>query len=77
MNEDGGKVCFHLLQQFLASNEVDFSRRMKSIFEEHLSQLIAWFEKYFQNDNTNKFVWIQHPFNDNAPSEFNAAVESY
>ena len=48
MNEDGGKECFSLLQQFLTSNGVDFSRGMKSIFEEHLSQLITWFEKYFQ-----------------------------
>jgi hypothetical protein len=32
MNEDGGKECFPLLQQFLASNGVDFSQGMKSIF---------------------------------------------
>ena len=37
MNEDGGKEFFSLLQQFLTSNGVDFSRGIKSIFEEHLS----------------------------------------
>jgi hypothetical protein len=47
MNEDGGKECFPLPQQFLTSKGVDFSRGIKSIFEEHLSQLITWFEKYF------------------------------
>ena len=67
--------CFSLLQQFLTSNGVDFSRGMKSIFEEHLSQLITWFEKYFQNDNIDKFAWIQDPFNASAPSEFTAAEE--
>jgi hypothetical protein len=35
MNEDRGKECFPLLQQFLTSNGVDFSRGMKLIFEEH------------------------------------------
>ena len=63
------------MQQFLTSNGVDFSRGMKSIFEEHLSQLITWFEKYFQNDNIDKFALIQDPFNANAPSEFTAAEE--
>lgn len=47
MNEDGGKDCFPLLQQFVISNEVDFSHNVKSVFEEHLSQLINWFKKYF------------------------------
>lgn len=47
--------CFPLLQ-FLTSNGVDFFRGMKSIFEEHLSQLITWFEKYFQNDNVDKLT---------------------
>jgi hypothetical protein len=75
MNEDGGKECFPLLQQFLTSNGVDFSRGMKSIFEEHLSQLITWFEKYFQNNSIDKFAWIQGPFNATAPSEFTAAKE--
>jgi hypothetical protein len=48
INEDGGKESFSLLQQFFTSNGVDFSRGMKSIFEEHLSHLITWFEKYFK-----------------------------
>jgi hypothetical protein len=73
MNEDGGKECFPLLQQFLTSNGVDFSQGMKSIFEEHLSQLIIWLEKYFQNDNIDIFAWIQDPFY--APSEFTAAEQ--
>ncbi|XP_067136877.1 uncharacterized protein [Centruroides vittatus] len=72
INEDGGKECFPLLQQFLTSNGVDFSRIMKSIFEEYLSQLITWFEKYFQNDNIDKFAWIQDA---SAPSAFTAAEE--
>jgi hypothetical protein len=41
MNEDRGKECFPLSQQFLTSIGADFSRGMKSIFEEHLSQLIS------------------------------------
>ena len=53
MNEDGGEDCFPLLQQSVFSNEVDFSHNVKSVFEEHLSQLINWFEKYFQEDNCN------------------------
>jgi hypothetical protein len=48
---------------------------MKSIFEEHLSQLITWFEKYFQNDSIDKFAWIQGPLNATASSEFAAAEE--
>ena len=48
---------------------------MKSIFEEHLSQLITWFEKIFQKDNIDKFAWIQDPVNASAPSEFTAAEE--
>jgi hypothetical protein len=63
------------LQQFLTSNGVDFSRGMKPIFEEHLSQFITWFEKYFENYNIYKFAWIQDPFNATALSEFTAAEE--
>lgn len=75
MNEDGGKDCFPLLQQFVISNEVDFSRNIKSVFEEHLSQLINWFEKYFQEDNIDRFAWIQDPFRAKAPSEFTSVEE--
>jgi hypothetical protein len=64
-----------LLQQIFTYNGVDSTRGMKSIFKEHLSQLITWFEKYFQNENIYKFAWIQHPFNVTAPSEFTAAEE--
>jgi hypothetical protein len=75
MNKDGGKECFPLLQQFFTSYGVDFSQGMKYIFEEHLSQLITQFEKYFQNDNIDKFAWLQYQFNATAPSEFTAAEE--
>ena len=73
MNEDGGKECFPILQHLLTSNGIDFSRDVKSIFEEHLSQLIAEFEKYFKNDHMDKFSWIQDPFNVAAPSDFTVA----
>jgi hypothetical protein len=45
---------------------------MKYIFEEHLTQLITWLEKCFQNDNIYKIPWIQDPFNATAPSELTA-----
>jgi hypothetical protein len=61
---------FLILQQFLPSNELDISQDIKTMFEGHLSQLIIWFEKYFQNENFDKFAWIQVPFNTSAPSEF-------
>lgn len=48
---------------------------MKSIFVDHLSQLVIWFEKYFQNENIDKFSWIQDPFNSTAPSEFISTEE--
>jgi hypothetical protein len=54
---------------------VDFSRGIKTIFEKHLSQLITWFEKYFQHDNINTFAWIQNPFNATVPSELTAAED--
>ena len=75
MNEDGGKDCFLLLQQFVISNEVDFSHNIRSVFEEHLSQLSKWFEKYFQEDNIDKFAWIQNPFKAKAPPDFTSAEE--
>lgn len=70
MNENGGKECFPILQHFLTSNGINFSYDIKSIFEEHLSQLVAGFEKYFRNDCMDKFSWIQDPFNVVAPSDF-------
>jgi hypothetical protein len=66
---------FPLVATIFPPSAIDFSRGMKSIFEEHLSQLITWFEKYFQNYNIDKFAWIQDPFNATAPSEFTAAEE--
>ncbi|XP_075455233.1 protein FAM200A-like [Ascaphus truei] len=73
MNEDGGKDCFPFLQQFVIANEVDFS---KSVFEDHLSQVIKWFEKYFQEeDDIDKFAWIQDPFKAQPPPEFTCLEE--
>jgi hypothetical protein len=63
------------MQQFLTSNEPDLSQDIKTVFEGHLSQLIIWFEKYFQNENFDKIAWIQDPFNTSAPSEFTSAEE--
>jgi hypothetical protein len=57
------------------SNELDLSQDIKTMFEGHLSQLIIWFEKYFQNENFDKFARIQDPFNTSAPSEFTSAEE--
>jgi len=58
MNEGTSKDSFSILQQFLTSNRVETSHDMKSIFEDHLSQLVIWFEKYFKNEDTDKFAWI-------------------
>jgi hypothetical protein len=54
--------------------ESDHRCDIKSVFEEHLSQLINWFEKYFQEDNIDKFAWIQDPFRAKAPSEFTSVA---
>ncbi|XP_050526945.1 zinc finger BED domain-containing protein 5-like [Daktulosphaira vitifoliae] len=75
MNEGTSKDSFLTLQQFLTSNGVKISQDMKSIFVDHLSQLVIWFEKYFQNENIDKFSWIQDPFNSTAPSEFTSTEE--
>ncbi|VVC33157.1 Hypothetical protein CINCED_3A012045 [Cinara cedri] len=63
------------MQQFSSSNEADISPDMKSIFEHHLSQLIIWFEKYFQNENIGKLSWIQDPFNFITPTDFDSIEE--
>ena len=47
----------------MKSNEHDLSRRLKTIFEEHLSQTIIWFEDYYNNQNFNEYLWIQSRFN--------------
>lgn len=75
MNEGTSKDSFLTLQQFLTSNGVEITQDMKSIFVDHLSQLVIWFEKYFQNENIDKFSWIQDPFNSTAPSEFTSTEE--
>lgn len=38
--------CFPLLHRCLTFNELEFSEDIKSIFEEHLSELNICFEKY-------------------------------
>lgn len=63
MNEGTSKESFFILQQFLTSNRIEISQNMKSIFEDHLLQLVIWFEKYFQNKNIDKFAWVQDTFN--------------
>jgi len=75
MNKGTSKDSFLTLQRFLTSNEVEISQDMKSIFVDHLSQLVIWFEKYFQNENIDKFSWIQDPLNSTAPSEFTSTEE--
>lgn len=76
IDRDGINEYFLLLYQFVISNEVDLSCNIKSVFEDHLSQLIKWFEKYFQADNIDKFTWIQDPFRAKSLSEFNSLEES-
>lgn len=73
-NEDGDKDSFPLSQQFVTSSEVDFTHKLKSVFEEHVTQLSDWFEKYFPED-MEKFVWILDPLTAKAPSEFTSAQE--
>lgn len=75
INEDDLNDCFPLLHQFLTSNEISLSCNLKSLFEDHLSQLIKWFEKYFEADNIEKFTWIQDPFRAKAPSGFTSTEE--
>jgi len=75
VNEGKIKDSFPILQQFLTSNGSEISQDMKSIFVYHLSQLVIWFEKYFENENIGKFAWIQDPLNSIAPSEFISTEE--
>jgi len=70
MNEGTIKDSFSILQHFLTFNRVEISQDMKLIFEDHLSQAVIWFKKYFKNESTDKFAWIQDPFNPIVPSEF-------
>jgi hypothetical protein len=62
------------LQQFVTSSEVDFTHKLKSIFEEHVTQLSDLFEKYFPED-MEKFAQILDPLTAKAPSEFTSAQE--
>ena len=70
----GIRICFPFLHQFVTSNEINLSCKIKSIFVDHLSELIKKFEKYFESDNE-KFPWIQDPFRGKAPSEFTSLEE--
>lgn len=74
MKEYGHKDSFPLLQQFVTSSEVDFTHKLKSVFEEHGTQLSDWFEKYFPED-MEKLAWILDPLTAKAPSEFTSAQE--
>lgn len=51
INEDYISNCFPLLHQFVTSNEINLSWNIKSVFVDHLSELIKKFEKYFEADN--------------------------
>lgn len=61
-NENRRHRFFLLLQQFVTSNVINFSRDIKYLFGEHLRQFVDWFKKYFQEDNIDKFMWILDPF---------------
>lgn len=61
MNEDGSKDYFSLFQQFLTSNEVDFTcRSLSPILKITFKMLISIL----------KFAWIQHTFNASTQSAF-------
>ncbi|XP_075070632.1 protein FAM200A-like isoform X2 [Mixophyes fleayi] len=74
LNEDRYNDCFPLLHQFVTSNDVYLTHELKSVFEQHLTKLSDWFEKYFP-ENMETFVWIQDPFSTKAPSEFTSIEE--
>lgn len=40
INEDGDKECLLLLELFEVWNEIDFSRNIKYVFQEHVQQLL-------------------------------------
>ncbi|XP_067120061.1 zinc finger BED domain-containing protein 5-like [Centruroides vittatus] len=74
INKECISDCFPLLHQFVTSNETNLSCNIKSIFVDHLSELIKKFEKYFEAD-IDKFTWIQDPFRAKTPSEFTSLEE--
>lgn len=65
MNEDVGL----LLEQFVDSDEVDFSRS-KTCFLKASITVFSWFQKYFQEINIENFSWIQGLFRAQAPFDF-------
>ncbi|KAL4101100.1 hypothetical protein QTP88_012347 [Uroleucon formosanum] len=69
------KISAFIKKLKLWRRKMNEGTNMKSIFVDHLSQLVIWFEKYFQNENIDKFSWIQNPFNSTAPSEFTSTEE--
>ncbi len=75
MNDNGGKDCFPVLQQYMVCSGNNVSHSMLTLFTEHLSQLTDWFAKYFPEDQTEKFAWIQDPFHVEAPKEFTSQEE--
>ncbi|XP_063813110.1 SCAN domain-containing protein 3-like [Pseudophryne corroboree] len=74
LNEDCYNDCFPMLYQFVTSNDVCLTHELKSVFDQHLTNLSDWFEKYFP-ENMEKFVWIQDPFSTRAPMEFTSVEE--
>ncbi|XP_063786065.1 protein FAM200A-like [Pseudophryne corroboree] len=66
-----------LSEKFATSDDVCLTHEcvtLKSVFEQHLTNLSYWFEKYFP-ENMEKFVWIQDPFNTSAPIKFSSVEE--
>lgn len=75
LNEDAISDCFPTLHTFLTENELTLKLDSKNHFEDYLSQLGIWFDKYFPSEIFDKFAWIQDPFNIDAPTEFTSSEE--
>ena len=80
--ETGAATVFSVSNKkpLLLKNDSDKTpRSLRSLYEkereDHLSQLVIWFEKYFQNENIGKLSWIQDPFNSIAPTDFDSIEE--
>lgn len=67
MSDNGGKDCHPVLQQYMVRSADKVSHSLLTLFTEHLSQLTDWFTKYFAEDQTEKFAWIQDPFRAKLP----------
>jgi len=52
------------------------AHELKFVFEEHLTHLSEWSEKYFPED-IKKCAWIQDSFMARAPSGFTSAEEEH